>query len=419
MELLQPDLLAKCQALLPLPSLASTAATCRFWKSLSTEAFSDWLRWRQQPEVIALYFPDANAPSSGYLSAPAVGGALVDVRRSGGFIGFAEDKLWVQRVVRQEQAIATSYVALSSVGCFAPPQLRTWPFEVAVGGLPGGIVGHGQEHTAFFPLGDPGFVEVTREYKNILYSEGQVFLLRSTAAADVLNLSTRKKACCNLKPFFKALEAQCVVPICRQAVSATSKHFLMHGSTTDGAKFAAAVRLPDVQFCDDGAQLTPVVSFAKRWPAEHPVAMELSPLECPVGDCLLLHGRKYSEPLCILHAASGEIDILRLREVPDARDGEFVFSQTAMNLQRSLVLGILENREPGPGLLAIWHSSGCLLSKVDLRTAIPSALQPLQLAVHDSLPLVAVDFSEHEDDPVETFLVQFPAVSERSRELTA
>merc|ERR1712046_352803 len=94
-------------------------------------------------------------------------------------------------------------------------------------------------------------------------------------------------------------------------------------------------------------------------------------------------------------------------------------SVTGMDSSRSLFLGILRAYECAnapPGLLAIWHCSGCfgfLLARFDLsQIPVPSTvsrLRPVRLAVHDTLPVVALDvcYGVQDTSTVDTFILRF------------
>jgi len=416
---LPPDIQAQILADLPLPDFRATVAVCHLWCRLSADIFSQWLQWRQAPIAVKVALPADPVLISGV----GVGGARVV--RSGGYVGFsaAGDRLWLQRALPGLNAVSTGWIGLplngDSATCQACP-LRHWPYDTAVGGLPGGMVAHSRAATAFFPLGASKVEEVHKGYQNILDAGGQVFLLRSNTSADVMDMSTGRKVRCQLRHFFEAIQEQCQTSAVRMAVSATSKHFLVHSSTQDGAKVAASLRLPIVRDCADGVVVTPTVSFARRWPASHPIAMESAPRECPVGDFLVLHGTSCRGPVCLLDAESGNVDVLRLRQIPGV-PGNAIFAHTGMNAKRTLFFAMVAV-DPRVGYcLAVWHTSGCLLTRLDLSQVgvIPRGLEPVQIAVHPFLPYVAIDFMRHTTDELEafpsgvdTFLLHFEARAE-------
>lgn len=250
---------------------------------------------------------------------------------------------------------------------------------------------HGLGSMAFFPVDVPRVVEVGLDYQNVLRAGEQVFMLRADGDADILHMETERVVRCDVSSFAKELKGHALVVV---AVSATQHHFITHGTSKNGGKVVAWVRLPDAAHADTQSTVVLRPSLL-QWPATHPMAVERAPMECPVGDTLALNGSSWSSPVCLFHAPTGEVDVIHLHPVPGVH-AEAVIVQTTLNAEHTLFFATLEEKHPGatPSChLAIWCASGHLLRHLDLsRTEALQGLRNLQLAVHPCQSLVTLDF---------------------------
>eukprot|EP00929_Paragymnodinium_shiwhaense_P032885 TRINITY_DN18167_c0_g1_i4.p1 TRINITY_DN18167_c0_g1~~TRINITY_DN18167_c0_g1_i4.p1 ORF type:complete len:196 (+),score=7.50 TRINITY_DN18167_c0_g1_i4:258-845(+) len=178
----------------------------------------------------------------------------------------------------------------------------------------------------------------------------------------------------------------------------------MHQSADDGSKIAAAIKLPDASTGDDSGVVNPLVTFSKRWPPEHEIARTRDPEEFSIGDCMILHGSSWETPVCILHADTGDVDVVRLHPPPNnegtrrrPREARRYFLHTTMNAARSLFFGVMAAPARTPwkpaAVLCIWHVSGPLLAMHDIGNEGP----PTQLAVHPTLPLIVIETYQDEE----------------------
>lgn len=385
-DLLPVDVQLRILEALSLLNFPAVARTCKIWRDLSGDAFSVWLRWHSAEVVL-----ESLVPSADHGDRPRI---VPNVCRSGGCLEFVNSDLWVQRAIPACQAVKMVQLSFSCSGEVSQQiehPTRHWPYEAIVGGLPGGMVAHSHDAMAFFPSTEKATVaRVPKQYQNVLHAGDQVFLLSKTSPnvyADVLNLVTGQKVRCNLDAFFQALKKQNIRGrnLVRSAVSATDSHFIMHQSTQDGEKIVAALRLPNAAQLPNDDQKA-VVAFARRWPSNHPISQVTNPEEFPAGDCLVLHGGSCQLPISILHAATGDVDVVRLSACPPLVDTSDSFRTAAMNPARTLFFAVCHET----ATLCIWHTSGPLLRAIhfDVHSV------PRQLAVHPTLPLVAIDMQE-------------------------
>jgi len=369
---------------LALADIPTISRVCRVWAIVEADIFSHWLRWRGDLAVAEVSVTSLAGTDTVFRPR---------VHRSGGYIEFKDGMLWVQRVVLSQQAVLTESFSCSPTGVAnrVSSLLRSWPHHGVIGGLPGGFVAHGLGSMAFFPVDVPRVVEVGLDYQNVLRAGEQVFMLRADGDADILHMETERVVRCDVSSFAKELKGHALVVV---AVSATQHHFITHGTSKNGGKVVAWVRLPDAAHADTQSTVVLRPSLL-QWPATHPMAVERAPMECPVGDTLALNGSSWSSPVCLFHAPTGEVDVIHLHPVPGVH-AEAVIVQTTLNAEHTLFFATLEEKHPGatPSChLAIWCASGHLLRHLDLsRTEALQGLRNLQLAVHPCQSLVTLDF---------------------------
>ena len=202
------DLLLDVFSRLPLDAVPALARTCAAWSSLAAEAFAPWLRWRMHAAIprelpaarrvliledAAMEHDDDHPTTHSTIEPPPV----VRVARANGCLDWADAAGSALVVCCAEPAgrdvftARISHAALiggSAWGARSTPSpaamaergaaaaggpavrwlRRRWPFSTLVGGLAGGMVGHGSLRTAFFPPRTDEVVAVDAVYQNIL-----------------------------------------------------------------------------------------------------------------------------------------------------------------------------------------------------------------------------------------------------------
>lgn len=311
------ELLAACFGALSLKELPHIARVNRRWREAAQVAFHPQLRWRAQARCRSLPLPVPKVPS--------LSGQDSQILRTGFSQTFLRGgDLVVQIVDARLDAVRT--VSFANGSSMEPCERLArgfadhGPFSAGVGG----IVGHHEgrhDGLTFYPMTAKGATAaseavwpVNGRWQNVLQAGNIVFLLRAhdswysdeRITADLLDSDTGGRAVVDVTPMRDALKRELLdnpgpAQPTRGAVSAVDAHFIFHTGTTQGAKVAAALRLPaHIPIRDDAAADDPAptmdagVAFARRWSALYLISSLPDPKEQVCGEYLLLF-EEYSE----------------------------------------------------------------------------------------------------------------------------
>jgi len=351
---LNEELLGRCLSWLTLTSLPGCGCASRHWTREVRNGFARQLSWKHANyscQALQLGQADTGKESSGSQD------AKVQIRRTSGHIkALGGGRFVILAVSHIHGGSVKTFIVDGNTGskdeqcAVEQSSPRHRRCAMLCGSDVGGVVGHSDDGAiVFFPavncVAEPtaGKVfEVPSVYQNVLHCGEQVFLLHrchmwdaDDVMADVLHLEAGKWLEVNIGQLLQRLR-ELVGNDERElsAVSATRDHFIIHITTSTGAKVAGAVRLPNAastgilcaerpppppqerRWTRTGLDRSKVeVSFARRWEPGNPIATMSQPHEMPAGDCLLLYAGWESEGLlvCLLDASTGQVESQVLR----------------------------------------------------------------------------------------------------------
>lgn len=395
---LSDELLQRCLLFSDLLQLPSCSAVSRQWQLEASAVFAPLLVWRNT----GVSCTSVLIPS--WPSVKTCGG----IRRSCGSIAELDDGAFSLMVAAPaDRAVRTFRIDVSETDRQSEVlelEARRWPYRFVTGGS-GGMVAHGAQAITFFPASTVGGVPSNtictvdkRSWKNILCCGDQVFLLHESTwwkdeqlLADVVDMHRNTWVKIEVTPLRDQISAlfEAGEHIERQAVSATSDHFIFHLKTTH-AMMVGALRLPSAAHGAASPSLaewaTASVSFAKRWPIGHPMAELNEPNEMPVDDSLLLHGSWERSGLlvCLVHSANGDVVSCQLKPPAESGLAYRSFSGGGIgSLSLSIATGLVcacgsAQRGLPPPPIVIWDLlTGIVISECDGIGAAPTLSQPL------------------------------------------